>query len=86
MKTAEDFKKVVLKNNIYFWGVDMCSLCNILCGFLFKDGYVFYDGGCDCLISSSNIRTTSWNEVAEFYNRQTNPIIISEMNKFWGFE
>lgn len=58
MKTPEEFKKQSEIKNITFWGIHNCSMCNYLCGFVFQDGLVYYDSGCDCTRRSSIEQST----------------------------
>jgi len=85
-KTGEDFKKQSKEKKITKWIIHNCSMCNYGCGFIIGWGKtgVGYDNGCSC--SWSGVRPSSWNDIAEHYNLQTNKKVIKEMNKFWGFK
>jgi hypothetical protein len=86
MKTAEDFKKSALENNIHHWPIHNCSLCRYECGYMFnfRDCEVVYDHGCDC-VSMHRKSVRSWDNVAEYYNMQQNPETIKKMNEYWRF-
>jgi len=85
MKTADEFKVQAEKKEITGWDSHGCSLCGYVVGYKFKDGHVGYDNGCDCT-GGQNVRMSSWEEVAESYNMQSNENVIRKMNEFWGFE
>lgn len=82
MKTADDFKQAVEDRGITKWPVHDCSICGYPCGYIFQEGLVGYDSGCDC-VNYTNIQLRSYEDVAEFYNRQTHPDYVAIMNKFW---
>lgn len=85
MKTAEDFKKQIKIINKSFWLHHNCSICGVMVGYVFVKDEVFYDSGCDCGYNPNSVTPRTWDEIAEYYNRQDNEKIISEMNRFWGF-
>lgn len=82
MKTEEDFKKAVEERNITEWRIHNCSLCGYPCGYVFNEGRVGYDSGCDCT-GGSHLSSRSYWDVAHFYNTQTNPEYIAKMDEFW---
>ncbi len=84
MKTAQDFEKAVKEHNITNWPIHNCSICGYECGYLFKDGKVGYDSGCDC-VSYSNIQQRPWSDIVEQYNMQTNSDVILKYDLFWHF-
>jgi hypothetical protein len=88
MRTEEEFKKQVEVKEITFWPHHDCSICGYVCGYHFKNGHVGYDNGCYCTGRSygENITSRTWSDLAEAYNIQTHPEVISEMDEFWGFE
>lgn len=49
-----------------------------------NDGEVYFDGGCYC--ACGDLRPQTWEDVAEIYNLQKNPDVISEFDEFWHFE
>ncbi len=88
MKTGEDFRKSCIENNIIFWGVHDCSICDYECGYLFNyQGFeVVYDSGCDCTRRYVK-QERCWDNVAEQYNCNIrNHKTIKEYNEFWKFE
>ena len=84
MRTAEDFKEQLQKRNITEWQIRDCSICGYTLRFMFLNGYVFFDRGCFC-VNSPAIEESSFEHIAEIYNRQTNPAVIKDMDIFWGF-
>ncbi len=88
MKTADDFRKSAIENNIHYWPIHDCSICNYECGYLFnqyEDAEVVYDSGCDC--TRRYVKTKKdWPDVAEQYNINIkNPEAIKNYNEFWKF-
>lgn len=83
--TIDDFKKSVAENGITRWNVHNCSMCNYTCGFIFNEGNVFYDSGCDCVIYKMTYALASWEQVLDYYNSQTDPTYINEIHKFFRF-
>lgn len=61
-----------------------CSICGVPIGYIFfHDREVYFDGSCGCCCGSP--RLSSWEEVAEHYNRQTNECVIAQYDEFWHF-
>lgn len=86
MRTVEEFKKQAKLKNITKVWVHDCSICKYPCGYIINnDATVTYDSGCDC-VSYHGYRPSSFDEVASFYNIQTDEKVIQEMDEFWGFE
>lgn len=83
MKKIEDFKKQAKEKDIKRWNIHDCSMCGYQCGYIIRDNGVFYDSGCGC--SHGPLRESSFEEIAEHYNMQSNKKVIKEMDKFWGF-
>lgn len=87
-KTGEDFKKAAKISNPFSWHIHDCSICGYPCGYVFSlDLVVAYDSRCYCTkFSDMPMELRSWDDVANYYNMQTNQSYIAEMNKFWGFK
>lgn len=84
MKDANDFKTQVDKLKLGHWPLRGCSICGYMIGYLFKDGGVFFDAGCDC-VSYSSVQPRTWEDVAKQYNDQTSQDTIYRYDLFWGF-
>ena len=86
-KTRIDFQVMAFKKIPSKWPIHKCSICGYQCGYLFdKDAErVAYDSGCYCA-GRENVNEVSWSQLADYYNMQTNPEYIKEMNDFWGFD
>ena len=86
MKTIEQFKNAAIEKKIIKWNIHDCSMCGYDCGYVFAPDYehVGYDSGCDC-VSYKNINPSSWEDIRDHYNNQTNLEYIKTMNEFWGF-
>ena len=87
MKTSDDFRNQAIKYNITKWTIRNCSICNFPIGYYFfryPEYEVVFDGGCGCT-SLSNLRPATWQDVADYYNKQTNLEYIKELNLFWKF-
>jgi len=88
-KTPEDFKNAALKHNIKTWEIRKCSICRYPLSYhFFVDGAsveVSLDTGCDCVSYMVPYKNSSWQEVADLYNMQTNPGVILDFRRFWGF-
>jgi hypothetical protein len=95
-RSPEEFKKAALEKDLYQWSIHDCSLCGYDCGFIFdREGNVSYDSGCYC--SRQPVRPSSWEEVADHYNRNAgspdkeeraakNPRfreLVEDTNEFW---
>jgi hypothetical protein len=87
MKTGTDFQQAAKDRNISRWCIHNCSMCDYPCGYIFCENHnlVAYDNGCDCTKRYFH-RPTTWDHVAEQYNKQTHPEVINEMNEYWGFK
>lgn len=84
-KTAEDFRLQAEKENITEWFQRRCAFCKYPMKYLFQNGEVLYDSGCDCVSYPYVIQKRSWEDIAEGYNMQTNPEVIEIINNFWKF-
>lgn len=80
-KDGQFFYEQVEKLGITFWQLGECSFCKYQVGFIFKNGEVYYDSGCNCLPSKPFKRT--WQHVADTYNMQRDFNVIKAFNKFW---
>lgn len=71
VKTVEEMKRAVETMKLSRWNIHDCSFCGYQCGYVFYDGRVFYDSGCDCVNHPSNWedKPRSWEDVALAYNR-----------------
>ena len=88
MKTAEQFREQAIKLGLHYWEHHTCAICGEPVGYYFFAYYpyeVVFDSGCGCSFGS-NPRPSSWEDVAEFYNMQTNPDVINKMDKLWKWE
>lgn len=87
-KTRIDFQVAAYNLQPPKWKIRDCSICGYPLSYVFSPDYeeVGFDSGCDCSFRGSNINQVSWNQVANYYNMQTDENIIKEMNKFWGFK
>lgn len=84
MKTPEEFELQANNKGIIKWQIRECSICNYPLSYYFSNGQVTFDSGCDCT-RLNNIRQSSWNDVADFFNMQEHPSLVEKMNQFWGF-
>lgn len=97
MKTADDFKRAAAEKHIHRWTIHNCSICEAGVGFNIMGDYVEFDSSCAC--AWSNPRPSSWEEVADTYNRNvgasnvaqriakhpTFKQYVDDTNVFWGF-
>lgn len=86
-KTPEEFIQAAIDRNLTQWPIHNCSMCGYPCSYVMpanNRSKVFYDSGCDC-VTYTNVQPRSWQDIADHYNSQTNPVFIAEMNLFWGF-
>lgn len=88
IKSASDFKNSAIENNIDYWPIHDCSMCNYECGYLFfqyENYEVVYDSGCDCTNSRTK-HARNWEYVAEQYNYNIkNKSVIKKYNEYWKF-
>ena len=83
-RTAEEFAVAAAERQISRWNIHDCSICNYPCGFVFDDGVVGYDPGCDCT-GRYWLEARTWDDVAQQYNMQDHPDVIAKYDAFWGF-
>lgn len=85
MKTADDFQKAAAERQIGRWSTHDCTICGIDVGFYFHGDYVEFDSSCDCVWSDP--RPSSWQEVADTYNRNAGaPDVEQRMEKYPTFK
>lgn len=85
MRTPEEFRSQAIKLNINYWEHHRCAICEEPVGYYFftyPNCEVVFDSGCGCSFGS-NPRPSSWQDVAEFYNMQTDEDVIKKMDEFW---
>lgn len=80
--TGNDIKNAVLKNNITVWYPYRCSICNEPYGYYFYNGIVTFNGSCGCS-SAFGERLSSYDEVAEIYNMNTDEQFRKEMLEYF---
>jgi uncharacterized protein YceK len=86
-KTAEDFEKQVKEKNITSWILRYCSMCDAPLSFLFDGDDVYYDSGCDCVNFRTIPQESSYDELANHYNRNIkNEEYLKEINEYFGFK
>ena len=85
IKTAEDFKKQAELHGITQAFMRPCSICGYETGYIFRDGMVVFDAGCDCVTGGYRVYERKWDHIAEHYNMQRNPDYIKEMDEYWKF-
>lgn len=96
MRTADEFQaRAAVKGPetmygyLFAWRPAICSKCGYPRGFMFNTLHdcVFHDFGCWCNKDVYiKFRVSAWQEVADYYNAQTDMAVIAEMDTFWGFE
>lgn len=50
-----------------------CSICNYPCGYLYQDGLLWYDHGCDCTRNGYTRSQSFVEDLADWVNMQSNP-------------
>ena len=92
LKTAKELKEQAEKIGLEFYPIHKCSICQYMCGYIIRDGEVAYDHGCDCT-TYSNIRPTSWSDLAKTYNlnqpennSDIKETFLKELNEIWKFK
>lgn len=89
-KTIDDFKEAFKAMGAirFHWPVSSCHVCHQPLHFVFTAGENFpvFDDHCDCRSFRERVKRRSWQDVADHYNKQTDPAIVAHMNKCWGFK
>lgn len=67
--TAQEVEEAVKKSGITRLHIRNCSMCNYPLAYLFEQGDVGFDAGCDC-VTYHNIRLSSYQAVADHVNIQ----------------
>lgn len=84
-RTGEDFRNQAEELKLISWPQRGCSFCGAMIGYRFVDGKAFYDSNCNCVNYTTPLQPRSWDDIADFYNMQNNPVTIEEMDNFWEF-
>lgn len=55
--------------------INDCSMCGYPCGYIINAdlSQVFYDSGCDCGSFGDSFRPSTFEDIADAHNMQTNP-------------
>lgn len=87
VRTADEFKQAAIKKGITEWVIRDCSICGYDLKYIFSRDkeQVAFDTGCDCTSYPNVIIPSSYEDIAQHYNCQTNKEYIKEMDDFWGF-
>lgn len=84
MKNANDFMERAALLKLTSWRLRECMECQVQTHFWFKGALVEVDSGCKCN-NDHTIAASSWEDVASYYNSQTEEAVIHGMNRFWRF-
>lgn len=82
-RMPEEFIRAAKRMGEGRWVIRTCSMCEYPLGYVFKDGEVAFDSGCDC-VDRKHIETSSWVNVAATYNVQSDEV-RKLFDEFWGF-
>ena len=85
MKKAEDFERAVKIYDLHYFPLRTCSICEYLIGYLFSQGNVFFDSGCDCIFPNVNLSSSSYQSLADLYNMNIGNETQNEMDEFFKF-
>lgn len=83
-RTAVEFEQQAAAKGLERWCITTCSICDERMYFHFRNGHVAYYPGCGC-VDRGVYEPRTWEDIADFYNCQTAPALIAEMNAFWGW-
>lgn len=82
-RTVDEFKAQVSSMKIQYWAFRKCSLCfQNLCYVFNFNGEVGLDTNCNCTRYSTSIVLSSWEALADCYNRNAR----KEDVFYWGFD
>lgn len=82
-RDGAEFMNAARESKLKRWPILRCGICNAWHDFVFEGDEVKYDVGCLC--RGTCLKPSSWDEVADHYNIQSNPHLIREMDAQWGF-
>lgn len=68
--TAEQCRAIVKDKGFRRVGHHRCTLCGYQTAYVFDGDAVYFDPGCDCTYGR-NVRPSSYESLAETFNRQT---------------
>lgn len=72
--TAEQVREAVQKSGRTFWPLHSCSICKTPVGYIFNGDYIGYSSACDCTRYDAGPRPSSWQDLADTVNRQTDEV------------
>jgi hypothetical protein len=86
-RSAEEFQQAAIERGLTRWTIHECSICGYPCAYIFNwaDTEVAYDSSCYCTRYHNPPRPGTWQDVADHYNMQSSPAIITKYDEFWGF-
>lgn len=79
----ENFEFIAKTKKIRYWEIKKCDICGESIGFMIQKDNVYFDETCDCSPRDMS-RNSSWGELAEVYNKETNERRIEKYKRFWS--
>jgi len=83
--TAKQLRRIAYERKITRWTADHCPVCDYPYVYLFDSEGVQHDPGCSCTDETARVRwnKSSWEEVADYINKQIDVEQIRLIKKFW---
>lgn len=94
MKTIDDFKVAAQciadnhNSSLIMFRLNPCFICGTSLHYLIWPAIdrILLARNCKCVTYGIALEERNFQDLADYYNRQTNADYIAEMNEFWGFK
>jgi len=83
---GEQVKTAAMTANIRTIEHHSCAICGYMTRYIHDDGRLFFDAGCYCGRTMSNLEPRSWDEAANWINMQSNEAVRVNIARRFGID
>jgi hypothetical protein len=83
---GEQVKTAVMAAGIVLIEHHSCAICNYMTRYIHVNGDLFFDAGCYCGRTMSDLEPRSWDEAARWINMQSNEAVRVNIARKFGID
>ncbi len=84
--SGEQVKTAVMTAGIVFIEHHSCAICNYMTRYIHANGDLYFDAGCYCGRTMSDLEPRGWDDAARWINTQSNETVKVEIAKRFGID